>query len=279
MEEETPGDVRYTAAADWSGRRGSGAHRVLATLDVANAVVEAPVAAVGRVGGLNPLHHTGPIAVFLFVVAFATGVYVTMFYRFGFEASYAAVEQLEASAAGRFVRAAHRYSSIALVIVAIVHGWRTLVMRRFQKPRRTAWVTGAVMVTVVWLIGVTGYWLIWDQRAQVLNEALRRVLAGTGTGLDFMIDNVLTGAAGTGWPFLLLLFLIHFLLSAAVAVLIWYHLRHLARPAWVPTPFWTGLIGGSLVVASVILPVGMLPPVDATRLLGRVTFDPFYLFL
>ena len=50
MEEETPGDVRYTAAADWSGRRGSGAHRVLATLDVANAVVEAPVAAVGRVG-------------------------------------------------------------------------------------------------------------------------------------------------------------------------------------------------------------------------------------
>ena len=94
-----------------------------------------------------------------------------------------------------------------------------------------------------------------------------------------MIDNVLTGAAGTGWPFLLLVFLIHFLLSAAVAVLLLYHLRHLARPAWVPAPFWTALIGGSLVVASVVFPLGMLPPADVTRLLGRVDFDPFYLFL
>ena len=33
------------------------------------------------------------------------------------------------------------------------------------------------MVSVVWLIGVTGYWLIWDQRAQVLNEALRRAVS------------------------------------------------------------------------------------------------------
>ncbi len=279
MEEGAPGGLRYSAAADWTGRRGTAAHRVLTTLDHATAAVETPVTAASRPGGRNPLHHTGPIAVFLFVVAFATGVYVTMFFRFGFDASYAAVEQLEASVAGRFVRAAHRYSSIALVVVSIVHGWRTLVMRRFQKPRRTAWVTGIVMVTVVWLIGVTGYWLIWDQRAQVLNEALRRVLASTGTGLDFMIDNVLTGAAGTGWPFLLLLFLIHFLLSAAVAVLIWYHLRHLARPVWVPTPFWTALIGGSLVVASVVFPLGMVPPADVTRLLGRVEIDPFYLFL
>lgn len=279
MEEDAAGGPRYSAAADWTGRRGGAANGVLTALDRANAVAETPVAAATRAAGLNPLHHTGPIAVFLFIVAFATGVYVTMFFRFGFDASYTAVEQLEASVAGRFMRAAHRYSSIALVIVSIVHGWRTLVMRRFQKPRRTAWVTGVVMVIAIWLIGVTGYWMIWDQRAQVLNEALRRVLAGTGAGLDFMIDNVLTGAAGTGWPFILLLFLVHFLLSAAIAVLIWYHLRHLARPAWVPTPFWTALIGGSLVVASIAFPLGMLPPVDITRLLGRVDFDPFYLFL
>lgn len=279
MEGGTEGEVRFTAAADWVARRGGLSHGALVSLDAATGVLEKPAEAAGRASRLNPLHHTGPIAILLFVIAFVSGVYVTMFYRFGFEASYTSVGLIEDSLAGRIVRAGHRYSSIALVIVSVLHGWRTFVMGRFQKPRRTAWVTGVVMVAVVWLIGVTGYWLIWDERAQILNEALRRVMASFSTGLDFMIDNVLTSAAGTGWPFLLLIFLIHFALSLAVAVLIWFHVRHLARPAWMPSNFWIGLVGGSLVVASVVFPLGMLPPLDASSLVGRVNLDPFFLFL
>ncbi|MCP3974056.1 MAG: 4Fe-4S dicluster domain-containing protein [bacterium] len=279
MEGGVESEVRFTAAADWAARRDGPGHSALVSLDAVTSVLEKPAEAAGGTLRLNPLHHTGPIAILLFVIAFITGVYVTMFYRFGFEASYTSVGLLEDSLAGRIVRAAHRYSSIALVIVSILHGWRTFVMARFQKPRRTAWVTGVVMVAVVWLIGVTGYWLIWDVRAQVLNEALRRVMASFSAGLDFMIDNVLTSAAGSGWPFLLLIFLIHCALSLGVAVLIWFHLRHLARPSWMPTNFWIGLIGGSLVVASVILPLGMLPPLDGSSLVGQVNLDPFFLFL
>ena len=138
MEEDSASSVHFTGAADWSTRRDGPAHDALAALDAVTGAVERPVVAAGRATGLNPLHHTGPIAIFLFVVAFATGVYVTMFYRFGFDASYIAVEQLEESLVGRIVRAAHRYSSIALVVASLLHGWRTFVTGRFQKPRRTA---------------------------------------------------------------------------------------------------------------------------------------------
>lgn len=279
MGDEPGSGLRFTGAARWAARREGPGHSALVALDRATATLERPVEAAGGGTRLNPLHHTGPIAVFLFVVAFATGVYVTMFYRFGFEASYDAVAAVEGSLVGRVVRAAHRYSSIALVVVSLLHGWRTFVMGRFQKPRRTAWVTGVAMVAVVWLIGVTGYWLIWDERAQVLNEALRRVLAQFRVGLDFMLDNVLTSAAEPGWPFLLLIFLIHFFLSLAVAILIWYHVRHLARPQWMPSSFWIAVVGGSLLLASIVLPLGMLPPLDASSLVGRVNLDPFFLFL
>jgi len=279
MGDEPGSEVRFTAAADWTARRGGPGQRALTALDGLTATVERPVSAAGRASRLNPLHHTGPIGVFLFVVAFATGVYLTMFFRFGFEASYTAVELVEESLVGRIVRAAHRYSSIALVVVSLLHGWRTFVQGRFQKPRRTAWVTGIVMVAIVWLIGVTGYWLIWDERAQVLNEALRRVMASFSTGLDFMLDNVLTSAAGTGWPFLLLIFLVHFFLSLGVAVLIWYHLRHLARANWLPSGIWVALVGGSLLAAAVLSPAGMLPRLDMSSLVGPVGVDPFFLFL
>ena len=128
MARSDPGP-RFTAAADWDpGRRGRG-HRALTGLARLTTKLEQPIDAVSP-SRLNPLHHTGPIAVFLFVVAFATGVYLTMFYRFGFEASYASVDAVEASFVGRIVRAAHRYSSIALVVATLLHGWRTFVTGR-----------------------------------------------------------------------------------------------------------------------------------------------------
>ena len=98
-------------------------------------------------------------------------------------------------------------------------------------------------------------------------------------GLDFMLDNVLTSAAGTGWPFLLLIFLVHFSLSLAVAVMIWFHGRHLSRPVWLPNSTWTGIVGGSLLIASLVFPLGMIPPLAPERLVGSINVDPFFLFL
>lgn len=248
-------------------------------LERATATAERPITSVSGRSGLNPLHHSGRIAGLLFVVACLSGVYLTMFFRFGFDASYAAVTSVEASFVGRVVRAVHRYSSVALIVVSVVHGWRSFVAGRFSGPRRIAWVSGIAMVAVLWVIGVTGYWLIWDERAEVLNQALFRVLGVFPAGTDFMLDFVVTGAAGTGWAFLLILFLVHVGLSLGVAGLLWLHLRHMARRRWLPRGAWVGLVLASLVLGAVVLPVGMIDPADGASLVGSVSVDPFFLFL
>ena len=115
-----------TESVDWEDRTSGPAKRTLLALERLTLRAERPVEAVVGRAQFNPLHHTGPISVFLFIVVFATGLYLTMFYRFGFEASYESVSDLEASLAGRFVRAGHRYGSIALVVTTLLHGWRTL---------------------------------------------------------------------------------------------------------------------------------------------------------
>ena len=266
-------------AVDWPLRTRNRARGVLRWLERATIRSEQPVSKIVGSSRLNPLYHTGTIAVFLFVVVFITGIYLTMFFQFGFDASYDAVSRLEDSAVGRFMRAGHRYASVALVVVSLLHGWRTLVQDRFRGARWLAWVSGIWMMAMIWVIGVTGYWLIWDERAQALTDILIRALDGTTLGLDFLLDNLLTPAAGSGWPFLLFLLLTHIILSLVIGLLLWYHVKRLNNRKWFPPRLWMSLIGGIIIVLSILWPVGMLPPVDSSAIPGTFPLDPFYLFL
>jgi ferredoxin len=266
-------------AIDWPLRTSNRVRSALRRLERVTIRAEQPVNKMVGSARLNPLYHTGTITVFLFVVVFITGIYLTMFFQFGFEASYDAVSRLESSAVGRFMRAVHRYASVALVVTSLLHGWRTLIQDRFRGARWLAWVSGIWMMAMVWVIGVTGYWLIWDERAQVINEILVRALDGTTIGLDFLLDNLMTPAAETGWPFLLLLLLIHVILSLVMGLLLWYHVKRLNRPKLLPPRFWMSLIGGVIVLLSILWPAGMLPPLDNSVIPSTLPIDPFYLFL
>ena len=83
----------------------------------------------------------------------------------------------------KVVRAVHRYSSAALVLTTVVHAWRIFVGARFTgRPRRWRWATGVAALLVIWLAGVTGYWLVQDVRAQALSDAAAALLAPSAGG-------------------------------------------------------------------------------------------------
>lgn len=266
-------------AVDWRLRTNNTVRSFLRRLERLTIGAERPVNKAAGSARLNPLYHTGTIAFFLFIVVVVTGVYLTMFFQYGFEASYIAVERLEANLVGRLVRAVHRYASIALVVTSLLHGWRTFVQDRFRGARWLAWVSGIWMMALIWFIGVTGYWVIWDERAQGLNEILIRAIGGTTVGLDFLLDGLVTPAAGSGWPFLLLLLLTHIFLSLVVGLFFWYHVKRLNHAKLWPPRFWMSLIGGTIVIVSLLWPAGMLPPLDTSAVPGTFPLDPFYLFL
>ena len=158
------------ADIDSNAHAGNTVKRILIWLERCSLAVEAPVNRWVRSLEFNPLYHTGPLAVFLTLVIIVTGVYLTMFYPFGFEASYRAVGNIESNLIGRVVRALHRYASDGLLVVALLHGWRTFFMDRFRGPRWLAWLSGVGMTGLVWLAGVTGYWLVMDQRARLVER-------------------------------------------------------------------------------------------------------------
>ncbi|GJQ36277.1 MAG: hypothetical protein JETCAE01_22870 [Anaerolineaceae bacterium] len=265
-------------SVDWKTRLDSPSRKLIRFLEGISLRLESPLSRLIRDPRFNPLFHTGTITIFLLVVILLTGIYLTMFYPFGFTISYKAVASMEANAISRIIRAMHRYASDAAVIFALLHGWRTFFQDRFRGPRWLAWVTGVGMAVVVWFIGITGYWMIWDQRAALLNQSLFKVLGGFKSGQTFIVDYLVGDAAGTGWVFMMIVIVLHLGLSALTAYSLWLHLKRMSRAKWMPPRYWMAISIFVLLIASVLFPLGMLPALNDAQLTAQAPIDLFYLF-
>ena len=247
---------------------------VLRRLERATLYAEAPVRRAVGSNRLNPLPHAGTISVFLLIVVTITGLYLTLFFEFGFEDSFRSVTKMEDHPIQRTIRAVHRYSSAALVVTVVVHAFRTFVMARFTGPRRFRWLTGSLALVLVWLAGVTGYWLIWDVRAQALWEATANLAGSISAGWEL---EMLT-ASGSGWLVLLVIWFSHLVLTAVIGWATWRHLRPSSQ-RWLPPRRWMWVMGGVLVATSIFLPAGMLRAADPATVPADMPLDPFVMFL
>ena len=252
----------------------------MSKLDQLSQWIEQPVRSATRSHRLNPLPHAGTISVFLLGVVVVSGLYITLFFEFGFEASYRSVQGLEQHPIQRVMRALHRYSSAALVATTAVHGWRIFAGGRFTARRRFwRWSTGLASLVLVWLAGVTGYWLIWDVRAQAINESAASLLGWSDWGARISVRHLIAApdSASGSWV-LVAIWFAHIGLTMTIGWFVWRHLRR-TQLSFVPPRHWMVLMGGSLLVMSVSLPLGMLGPADPTALVGEMPLDPFVMFL
>lgn len=265
-------------SVDWDARLNSPSRRLLNFFEGISLRLEAPINWLINDPRFNPLYHTGTITIFLLVVILLTGIYLTMFYPFGFSISYQAVSKIEANFIGRIMRAMHRYASDAAVIFALLHGWRTFFQDRFRGPRWLAWITGVGMAVVVWVIGITGYWLIWDNRAQILNQSLFDILGNFKSGQNFIVKFIVGESAGNGWVFMITVILLHVGLSALTAYFLWLHLKRMSRAKWMPPKYWMVISIFVLLLSAALFPLGMLPPLNTIQFPEKTPIDLFYLF-
>jgi len=247
---------------------------LLAGLERATNQMESPIRRFVGSNRLNPLPHAGTISVFLLIVVTVTGLYITLFFEFGFEDSFRSVAAMERHPIQRVMRSIHRVSSAMLVVTTIIHAWRTFVAKRFTSSRRFRWLTGMLALVVVWLAGVTGYWLIWDVRAQAITETLADLVAPPFGSLA-----VAAAVPGeSGWVPLFSIWIAHLALTGIVGWALWRHLRN-ARFEWLPPHRWMWVMGAALIVAAIVFPSGMLAPANPAVEPGAIVLDPYVMFL
>lgn len=122
---------------------------------------------------LNPWYHLGAILYLLFWIVVVSGIYLYIFYRTGVNEAYQTVESLthDQPYVGGVMRSLHRYASDGMVVAMLLHLLRNFIFGRYSGFRWFSWVTGVLLVWLVYICGINGYWMVWDQLAQFVAVA------------------------------------------------------------------------------------------------------------
>jgi ubiquinol-cytochrome c reductase cytochrome b subunit len=109
---------------------------------------------------------TGSVLLFLLIVQLLTGVVLTMYYVPTPEYAYDSVRFItDRLAFGSLVRGLHFFGASFIVVAAVIHMLRVVLLGSYKKPREMTWLTGVVLLLLILAFSLSGYLLPWDQKA------------------------------------------------------------------------------------------------------------------
>jgi cytochrome b6 len=78
---------------------------------------------------------------------------------------------------GWFFRSLHHWGAQIAIVVLFIHVWSTLLLKAYRKPREILWCSGFILLGISIFFGLSGYLLLWDERAFA---AVRVATGGAG---------------------------------------------------------------------------------------------------
>lgn len=123
-------------------------------------------------------YFAGGLTLFLFVFQFITGMALALYYVPQAEHAHKSIIDIVTKLnMGWLFRSLHHWGAQLAIAVLFVHVFSTLLLKAYRKPRELLWVTGFVMLGISIFFGLSGYFLLWDERAFA---AVRVATGGAG---------------------------------------------------------------------------------------------------
>jgi CDP-4-dehydro-6-deoxyglucose reductase len=226
----------------------------------------------------NPLYYLGAIAYFLFWIVLGSGLYLYIFFKTSVDQANASVEYLthEQWYLGGLMRSLHRYASDGMVLAMLLHLTRHFFFDHYRSFRWFSWISGVVVLWLVYVSGINGYMLPWDRLAQF-------VTVGTAEWLDWLpifngtlVRNFIFEGAVNDRLFSLLSFL-HIGFPLGLLTLLWIHTQRVPGAKTVPPRPITAWLGVSLVVLSFAKPALSQGAANLSTVASAIELDWFYL--
>lgn len=224
----------------------------------------------------NPLAQAGAAANFALMVAVVSGIALLGWYSPSLQFAHASVAEMADSRLGGWVRAMHRYSSDFAILLVLVHATRVFFARKFSGARWLPWVSGVGLAGLVWFIGWTGYWLVWDQPAQSVAVSSMRLLDalpifGEPLGRLYVVDRLV--------PSLLffVVFFLHMLLPLGIAIGLAVHLTRVSRARLLPNRRLALAMFAGLALAAWFVPAPLEVKAAMAEKAASFTVDAWYL--
>ncbi len=225
---------------------------------------------------LNPIYNLGSLAILLFIIACISGIYVFIFYNINPRHAWDSVEAISNNFFNGWMRSIHRYSSDLLIIFILLHMIHTIITSKFK--RLVSWISGVISFLIVVLIGVTGFILVWDQKAKLTGYLTARLFSALPIFDPSIAGAFLMNDLSTVGGFFKVALFGHIALSLVTVIVIWIHVLRISKPKLFPPKKLIIYACIALGIISLVFPVHSDPPAQASNLPLNTTFDWYYYF-
>lgn len=235
----------------------------------------------------NPFYYHGALPQFFLWVLFLSGLLLFAYYIPTIDQAYSAKNLINAYTSvqyitntipfGMVVRGIHRYAGDAMVLTIILHALRVWFTDRYRQYRIVQWLSGIALFVLVLVIGQTGYYLVWDERALILTRMTVAAFDALGPLGEPMKWWFLNGRAITNLTLANFLF-IHIGLSFSLLFFLWIHYVRMQRPIVTPPPVINYILMAIVVLFVFFAPIHMEPPAVMTATPTEFDVDWFFLW-
>jgi ferredoxin/coenzyme F420-reducing hydrogenase delta subunit len=227
----------------------------------------------------NPLNHLGALTIFFCWIVLISGIWLLIFFRTSVVGAFESIEYLtyEQWYMGGIMRSLHRYASDGAIVTIALHIIREFSFDAHRAARWFTWITGLPLVWMVFILGITGYWLVWDELAQYVAITSAELLDRIPIFTDSMAANFLTDSALSDRFFTLMAFLHLIGLPIFLVFGIWLHVFRLTQPRINPPQ---QLMAGTLfmmLALSLIFPAESHDKANLALVPQTLQLDWFYL--
>lgn len=224
------------------------------------------------------MYHLGALGYFFIWALFISGLYLFIFYDVSLHGAYNSVQRITVDQKyyGGIFRSIHRYASCGLMAVMLIHLLQTFFSDRFRKYRWFAWVTGVFIIPIVWLEGLTGHMMVFDEGAKVALVQLAGWLDAFPLAIEPFSRLFIRSGPISSLVFFVLTYL-HIVFPIGLMIFLWLHCMRISRPrinAPKELAIWFTII---LLAISILSPALSGPPANLSALSANPEIDWFYL--
>ena len=141
-----------------------------------------------KIPKVNWAYTLGSATLFVAINQIVTGILLTIFYVPSPQDAYDSVRYITNTVTlGWLIRGLHHWGASAMVVLAVAHMLRVIILGAYKYPREVTWITGVGLLLVVIAFGFTGYLLPWDQKAYWATTVGTRIVEVTPIIGDWLL--------------------------------------------------------------------------------------------
>ena len=179
----------------------------------------------------SPLFLLGPMLYYFWMVTVVSGVILMFWYEPTPTGAYQSILHIQHEIPlGWLIRGMHKYAADGLIITIILRIYRQYFLAEYKKPGELTWVWSFLGLVLAMISGITGYLLIWNQRAfwaaktvlsvpVYFDELTAKIpVIGEQFQLGSMIAYLLLGGPAVGAATLTRFYALHFGISLVLLI-------------------------------------------------------------